>query len=127
MARDIRSDVSPAISLAVDTHTASANGSAVDLQGYEAALVLVVTGTITDGSHAIGLQESDDASTWSNVASSDILGTLPTIGATDDDKTFTFGYIGSKRYLRVTTTVSGATSGGAYGALVLRGHPRHRS
>lgn len=117
--------VDHAISLAPATYTATTNGTGVDLQGFHAATVLVTTGTITDGTHAISLEESDDNTNWSAVASGDILGTLPSIGAANDNATYRFGYIGTKRYIRVVSTVSGATSGGVYSAVVLRGRPEN--
>lgn len=122
---EIERKLSVAQSLAAAARTASANGVGVDLAGYEAAMIVVTTGTITDGTHAISLEESADNTTWNAVAASDRIGALPTITATDDNKEFEFSYIGSKRYIRVVTTVSGATSGGVYAALVIRGAARH--
>lgn len=118
-------NVSLAQSLAPAIRTASANGTGVDLQGYEGALIVINTGTITDGTHAIDIQESDDNSTFTSVAAADLIGTEPSIGAADDNKDYKIGYIGAKRYIRVAVTVSGATSGGAYSTAVVRGFPRH--
>lgn len=106
----------------------TANGTSVDLnQNLDAsrsAMLVVSTGAITDGSHAITLQESSDNSAWSTVAAVDLQGTPPTITATDDNKVFEVGYLGSKRYLRAVATTSGATSGGIFDALILRGFVR---
>lgn len=114
------------ISLTIATRTSTANGNAVDLLGFNKAYIIVVSGTITDGTHTIGLEESDDGSSWAAVSSSDIIGTLPVIGATDDDKIWAVEYRGRKRYIRVKTTVSGnPSSGGTYGAVVLKIFPRH--
>jgi len=123
--KDLHNNVNAAISLTVAARTATTNGASVDLAGFNAAEVFVVTGTITDGTHTISLEESDDNTTFSTVAASNLLGSAPTITAPDDDKVFRFGYVGGKRYVRVKTTVSGATSGGTYGAIVLRGYPIH--
>ncbi len=121
---DIKNSVSAAQSLAPATRTASANGAGVDLAGYDAAVVVVSTGTITDGTHTIEVQESDDDTTYTAVADADLDGTEPAIGATDDNVVYELGYHGIKRYVRVAVTVSGATSGGAYGANVIRGKGR---
>jgi phosphoribosylamine-glycine ligase len=104
------------------------NGTTVDLHenkdASRSAMAIVFSGTITDGSHAITLQESDDGSAWSAVAAADLQGSAPTITATDDDKVFELGYAGSKRYLRAVATTSGSTTGGTFGAVILRGFPR---
>lgn len=121
---DLRNNLSVATSLSPAARTASANGTGVDLQGYEGALVVVQTGAITDGTHAIEVQESDDNITYAPVADADLQGTEPAIGATDDDKVYEIGYLGKKRYIRVAVTVSGATSGGVYGATVVRSNAR---
>ena len=116
-------DLSPAQSLKPATRTASADGTGVDLQGYESALVLIDVGSWTDGSHTFELQESDDDSSYSAVGSTDLLGTEPVVdGAADDDQVYKLGYLGDARYIRVITTVTGSPSTGAdYSALILRG------
>ena len=121
---DSYNGISPAPSLSPATRTASANGVSVDLRGYHAATVIVQTGTITDGTHDISIKESDDNSTFTAVATGDLIGSLPSITAPDDDKTYKVGYMGRKRYLRVDVTVSGATSGGIVGASVIRSRAR---
>lgn len=85
------------------------------------ALVVVLTGTITDGSHAVAIQDSDDGSSWAAVAAEYLQGAVPTIVAADDDKVFEVGYTGPRRYLRVNVTTTGAVSGGTFGAVVLLG------
>ena len=116
-------EIDALVALSPAAYTATTNGSSLDLLGYhQGATFVVVTGTITDGTHTISLEHSDDGTNWSAVSSSDIEGTAPQIGSTDDNKTFKFRYNGGKRYVRAKTTVSGATNGGIYGitALVAR-------
>ena len=104
------------------------NGTTVDLHenkdASRSAMLVVQTGTITDGSHAIILQESDDNSAWGTVAAADLQGSAPTDVAADDDVLFELGYKGSKRYLRASVTTSGATTGGTFGAVIVRAFPR---
>lgn len=132
MRRTVYNHVRAVATLAIAAHAATANGTSVDraLSGasgtdewFQSAMLLVHTGTVTDGSHAIKLQDSDDNTTWTDVASADLQGELPTVTSTDDDTVFEVGYIGHKRYLRAVTTVTGATSGGTYGASILIGFP----
>lgn len=124
--KDLYNNLAPVVSLSPAARTASADGTGVDLQGYEGALVLVTTGTITDGTHTVELQESDDNSTFSAVADADLQGDEPAIGAANDNTSYKLGYLGSKRYLRVAVTVAGATTGGVYGASIVRGFARHK-
>lgn len=126
--RDAYSNITVRATLAIATRTASANGTGVDryLNGaaFQDALVVVHTGTITDGTHAVDVQESDDNSTFTSVAAAELQGTEPSIVAADDDKMFVIGYKGLKRYLRVAVTASGTTSGGTYGAHIVLANPR---
>lgn len=121
MVFDQKTKFNHAASLFPAARTATANGTGVDLQGFDAATVCITTGVITDGTHTISLQESDDNSTFTNVVAADLLGTAPAIATTDDNVVFRFGYIGNKRYVRVVTTVASATTGGIYDAVVIRG------
>ena len=124
--RDLHNNLISSASLNPATRTASANGSSANMQGYEAAEVIVHAGAYTDGTHALTLEESTNDSTFTDVAAADILGTEPTISASaGQNKTYRFGYIGSKQYIRVITTVTGSPQTGAlYGAVILRGKKR---
>lgn len=106
------------------------NGTTVDLNenkdACRSAMLIVHTGTVTDGSHAITLQESDDNSAWATVAAADLQGSAPTLVAADDDVLYELGYVGSKRYLRASVVTSAATTGGVFGATIVRAFPRRR-
>lgn len=122
--RDLRSGLGPAQSLAPAARTASADGDSVDLRGFDSAMILVDVGAYTDGTHTIEVQESDDGSAWAAVADSDLDGTEPVIDAAGDANAVTaIGYLGSARYVRVSVTATGTSSGAVYGANVIRGHP----
>lgn len=127
--RDAYANVSVRETLAIATRTATTNGTGVDRVGggamYQDAAIIVHTGTITDGTHAVDVQESDDNSVWGSVAAAELQGAEPSIGAPDDNKLYVIGYKGTKRYLRVAITASGTTSGGTYGATVLLSNPRN--
>lgn len=108
-------------SLAPAARTASANGSGVDLANFASATVAFVVGTITDGTHTPSVEESDDDSTFTAVAAADLIGTLAALASNTNQRV---GYRGSKRYLRAVSTVAGATTGGVYAAVVIRGDGR---
>lgn len=108
-------------SLAPAARTASANGSGVDLANFASATVAFSVGTITDGTHTPSVEESDDNSTYTAVAAADLNGALAALATGVNQRV---GYRGSKRYLRAVTTVAGATTGGVYAGVVIRGHGR---
>lgn len=106
----------------------TANGVTIDrtdptggTDSTTSALLVVFAGTITDGSHAVTVQVSDDGSAWSAAPIENLQGSLPTITATDDDRLFEIGYTGPRRYLRVVVTTTGATTGGVFGAVAILG------
>lgn len=121
--KDIKNNIDAVTSIKSAAHTATVNGAGADLRGFDAAMVFISVGTITDGTHTPKVEESDDNSSWSDVAATDLQGTLAAL-ATDTDQRV--GYIGNKRYIRVTATISGATTGGVYTSSVMRGIP-HRA
>lgn len=129
--RDLYNNLLTILSLFFQALTAAADGDAyVDLQGFEGALIQVFSGTITDGtSYEFELKESDDHSAFTAVADADLLGDEPTFEAADSDKVKEFGYIGSKQYLRLDlkTVVGSPSTGGVFGAAIVKGFPRHAS
>jgi hypothetical protein len=120
MRRDIRSDNDFALAFAIAAHTSTVAPGGVDLQGYEGAEAVIFPGTYTDGTHTPVLYESADNSTWTAVAASDLEGAFVAIAANTVQRV---GYVGSQRYIAVGVTVSGATTGAVYGAVVHRGFP----
>jgi len=122
--RDLYHDLKAEHSLYPVTLAGAANGDAIiDLQGFEGAQIICYTGAITVDV-VFELKEGDDPalSDAAAVADADLLGSEPTFAnATEDDTVKTFGYIGSKRYIRVDATAGT----GIAGAMVNKGKPRH--
>ncbi len=126
--KDIGSGLSAAVdvpSAAIRNGNAATNGDGADLAGFNGAVVAFYSGVITDGSVACKVQEDDQSSfaTAADVAAADIVGgtNLQTLAAADDKVVKELGYIGKKRYIRGVMTQSGATTGGFYGSLIVRG------
>lgn len=113
------------VALTIGTRTnGTVNGTTVDTgvfgNDFRSVMFVVLAGTITDGSHAITVQDSADGSTWATADSSLIQGSLPTITGTNDDTVFEFGYVvANRQYVRVVATTSAATTGGVFGAVAL--------
>ncbi|WP_329311704.1 hypothetical protein [Streptomyces sp. NBC_01262] len=126
--KDAYSNITLRETLSIATRTASANGTGVDRNTSgmmcQDAMIVVHTGTITDGTHTVEVQDSDDNTTFAAVADAYLQGTEPAIVAADDNKLFIIGYKGPKRYLRVAVTAAGTTTGGVYGATVVLADPR---
>lgn len=130
MKRTLYNECLPKVSLtfAERSSNTAVNGTTVDRSEFKNfckdAMVLVQTGTITDGTHTITLEESDNGSGWSTVTT--LQGTAPVITDADSNKLYTFGYTGSKRYLRVVATTATADDGGVFGAIILLGNARRK-
>jgi hypothetical protein len=120
-----RRTVSPALRA-----NGTVNGAAVDFSasgGAQSASVVVATGTITDGSHAVAIEDSPDGSTgWAPIPAAQLQGSPPTVVAADDDRVFEVGILRCRGFARVSITTTGATTGGIVGALILLGECRHR-
>lgn len=114
---------------AIRNANAAVVSAIIDTQGYESLTFAIEAGVITDGTLTPSLQESDDPGmAGSNaVATADLLGTIAaaTFAITDDSVTKTIGYKGSKRYVTITVTQAGATTGGFYSAVAIQGHSRN--
>lgn len=116
--------------LAIATRTANTpvNGLTIDKNyqnnRFRSVMFIVQTGIITDGTTTFTMQDSDDASSWSNVNASYVQGTLPVVGSAHDDVTYEIGYTGDKRYVRLVATQAGATAGATIGAVAIMSSAR---
>lgn len=114
------------VSLVKAARTSSPSaGTAFEVNDHRGAMFVVDAGAWTDGTHTFVFQESDDNSTFTAIADADLDGTEPVVnGATVDDQQYYIGYKGMKKYLRVTLTVAGATTGAIAGAYIVYGFPK---
>ncbi|MGW1127462.1 hypothetical protein [Streptomyces sp. NPDC002526] len=122
MRTDIKNSLDVVTTLAPAARTDTATGTAVDLANYDAAAVVIATGTVANGAFSIEIQESDaSGSGFTAVANADLDGTEP---ATLTASTVTvIGYHGIKRYIRAVAT-DGGTGDGSFGVTVIRGNGR---
>lgn len=82
-------------------------------------MLLVIAGAVTDGTHTVSLQESDDNVTFTAVAAGDLQGALTAVTTGNVNTVQRQSYLGSKRYLRASVTTAGATTGGTTTAVLL--------
>ena len=93
------------------------------MQDYESATFIIQGGVVTAGS-VLPILEESEANTFTGeenaVADSDLIGTelLSTVDATDEVRTL--GYIGDKRFIRLTLD-SDASANLTVGATVIKG------
>jgi hypothetical protein len=131
-------DVYPVQSFYATARTAAADGDAyVDMKGYEEAVIIISSETITDGTAWVfELKECATATgTYTAVAAADLVAGGPTAGdkeptfalITEDNDDHWFGYIGNKRYLRIDlTSVTGSPgTGGIFSGIIVRTKPHH--
>jgi hypothetical protein len=103
-------------------------GQVIDRKGFESVTYLIATGSLadSDATFSVLLEESDasDMSGAAAVADADLLGTEALAGFQfdDDNECRKLGYIGSKRYTRMTITPSGNASAGLLAAVAVLGH-----
>ena len=105
------------VSLSPAVRNSNTNGTAVDLAGYMAASVVFQCGAITDGTHTPDLEESDDNSTFTDVADAD-MSAVP--AAFTANTLQLIEYKGTKRYIRAQVNSDGST-GASYSAGIIRG------
>jgi hypothetical protein len=137
------SNVGYSLLMAPANKTADANSTGLDLQNCDDATLVFAVGAIGDtmtGSNKLELevQESDDNSTFTAVADTDLTkvvtgatntGTVAsfTSGTTGQNAVYMTGYKGNKRYVRGVANFSGTISvGTVVGVLGLTGMNRNQ-
>ena len=135
--RDVKNLSKPMASLVSANRTADANGTGIDLTGFEGALVIGdvgAEGDTLDASNDINLEveESADNSTYTDVADADLVGSVTGANtgtfahvdaAGEAPKIYFASYIGSKKWIRIvdnrtgTHTVGTPTTGTVVGML----------
>lgn len=105
---DVKRGLSPAAAVTDNTAYVS---QVADLKGFDGAEFIILTGSLADAdaTFTVLVEDSADNSTFAAVADAYLLGTeaLASFTFAADDKVFKIGYVGSKRYVRVTITPAG--------------------
>lgn len=119
----------PGIAPQVITDNTAAVSAIIDRRGYGALEFVITSGTLSDADTTVTalLEESDDSgmSGATAVADADMLGTEAEASLTfaDDGETRKLGYIGTKRYVRLTMTPANNTGNIPIAAVVIMGKP----
>ena len=104
----------------------TATGTAVDLRGYDAAMISVAFGAYTDGTHTPSVTQSSDGVTYTACAASDLDGAFTAVSSGAGANSIQqVGYIGSARFIAVVMTTTGATTGALSQASIVAGYARN--
>lgn len=124
--RDLKSNIGAVQAIVPAVKSATANGSTIDLTGYESVAFVVNTGAIVSaGDFSVKVQESD-TTTDGDFADADSAVVASEAPATlEADSTYRIGYTGFKQYVRLVITKASGTSIAA-GAVAILGHPHKR-
>jgi len=134
MNNDMHNNIHPLVGIApvaARTDDTAIVSAIVDTRGFGSCEFVIITGTNTDAdaTFTVLVEDADEAAfnvTNAAVADAQLLGTEALAGFTfaDDAETRKIGYIGGKRYVRVTVTPSGNGAGNIFLAGVwLLGNP----
>lgn len=130
MEKDLSSSVNPEVALDVQTIASDTTtvGNIIDSKGYESVDFAVIAGTLADGVQTIIIEDGDDSglSDAAAVDASFLIGSLPAFAATADDTVEHFGYVGKKRYVRLSNVSTGTTSSAVIGAVATLGDAASR-
>lgn len=101
----------------------------VDRQGFDSLTFAVITGTLADADATFTtlVEDGDDPALAdaAAVADADLIGTeaLASFTFAADQKAFKIGYIGGKRFARVTVTPAANAAAAPIGVVAILGHP----
>lgn len=126
MIKDISEILGSIDSIAPAVITTDTDGDGVDLQGYDGALIVAHIGISGDTLGAslhtqIEIEESEDDSTYDDVADADLTdtvtgdntGTICKIdAAAEDPAVHVSSYLGTKRYIRAVDNITGTHTNG---------------
>ena len=132
--RDLLNNIHPvrALSPASVADNAAQVSQIIDTRGYDSLTFLIATGSIVDtnATFAVKVDHSDasDLSGSVAVADAELVGTEALAGFQfdDDNEIRKVGYVGSKRYVRLTITPTGNAAAAFLASIAVLGHAHTR-
>ena len=123
---DLKNDISnesafAPVVIASDTTTA---GAIIDTSGFESCTFLNRVSAFTDGTYTPLIEDGDDAglSDAAPVADDFLSGTEAALVAAGDSS---IGYVGKKRYVRISFVSASTSTGATVDSVAVLGSPRH--
>lgn len=124
--RDLHHNIKVLDNTCVTITDNTAQVATADRLGFDAVEFLIALGTLadTDATLTVLVEDSDDNSTWAAVADDFLLG-VEAMGLdfADDLTTGKIGYVGGKRYVRVTVTPANNTGALPIAIVAVGGFP----
>ncbi len=103
-------------SIATNTTTV---GPSIDTTGFESITLFIELGARTDGTFLPVVQGSDDNSTFADVTDGFLIGTEAEASLNTANTIKSIGYVGKRRYVRLSIVSSGVTSGATVSATAI--------
>lgn len=125
---DLKNNIKPlnALNIQSISSNTTTNGVEIDTQGYDSVTFEILTGARTDGTVTPLIQESDTSGSYSgSVADDDLIGTEAEAALSAAHSRSTVGYVGKKRYVRLSLVSTSVTSGLTAGASAILGSAKH--
>ena len=109
---------------AISTNGTTA-GVEIDTQGFESLTFVIETGARTDGTVTPLIQESDTSGSYSgSVDDNDLIGTEALAALSTAQARSIVGYVGKKRYVKLSLVSTVVSSGLTAGATAILGNAR---
>jgi hypothetical protein len=102
-----------ALNITAITSSTTTVGSSIDTKGFESLTLFVELGARTDGTFLPLVQDSDDDINFANVDDQFLIGTEAEAQINTANTIKTIGYVGKKRYVKLSIVSTAVTSGGA--------------
>lgn len=109
-----------ALNIQAITANSTVAGNSIDTKGFESLTFLYEVGARTDGTFTVLIQDSDDDSTFTDVVDTFLIGTESAINTANTIKKI--GYVGKKRYVKLSFVASAITSGATVSATAILSH-----
>jgi len=108
-----------AFNIASITASATTAGSSIDTKGFESLTLFVELGARTDGTFLPLIQDSDDNSTFADVIDQFLIGTEAEASLNTANTVKSIGYVGKKRYVKLSIVSSAVTTGATASATAI--------
>ena len=108
-----------AFNIASITTSTTTVGSSIDTKGFESLTLFVELGARTDGTFLPLVQDSDDNSIFADVIDQFLIGTEAEASLNTANTVKSIGYVGKKRYVKLSIVSSSVTSGATASATAI--------
>jgi hypothetical protein len=125
---DLKNDIKSlnALNIQAITTNATTAGVEIDTQGFDSVTFEILTGARTDGTVTPLIQESDTSGSYAgSVADDDLIGLEANAALSAAQSRSIIGYVGKKRYVKLSLVSTAVTSGLTAGASAILGAAKH--